>query len=55
VNILGAFGVEICQGETISKRKQAKMLSVDGSESNKTVFRGMYMIFGVYVFVLYPI
>ncbi len=46
VNILGAFGVEICQGETISKRKQTKMISVNGSESKKTVVRGMYMVFG---------
>jgi hypothetical protein len=55
VNILRVFGVEICKGETISERKQRKNVSVDGSESNKTVVQGMFMVFGVYVFVLYPI
>jgi hypothetical protein len=46
VNILCAFGVEICEGETISKRKQTKMVSVDGSESNITVVRGITWFLG---------
>jgi hypothetical protein len=47
VKILCAFGVEIREVETIFKRKQKKMLSVDGSESNMTVVRGMHTVLGI--------
>jgi hypothetical protein len=47
VKILRAFGVEISEGGTIFKRKQTKMVSVDGSESSITVVRGMYTVLGV--------
>jgi hypothetical protein len=43
VNTLRAFGLEIGEGETIFKRKQTKMVSLDGSESNITVVRGMVL------------
>ena len=55
VKILRAFGLEIRKGETIFNREPTRMVAVDGSESNITVVRGMYVVFGVYVFVLYPI
>ena len=41
VQILRAVGVEILEGETIFQRKQTKMVSVDGSETNITVVRGI--------------
>ena len=55
VKILRAFGVEILEGETTFERKQTRMVSVDGSETNTTVVRGIYMVFVVHVFVLYRI
>jgi hypothetical protein len=47
VKILRAFGVEIWEGETIFIKTQTKMVSVDGSESNITVVRGMYTVLSV--------
>ena len=41
VQILRAFGVEILEGETIFQREQTRMVSVDGSETNITVVRGI--------------
>ena len=55
VKILRAFGLEIRKGETIFNREPTRMVAVDGSESNITVVRGMYVVFGVYFFVLYSI
>ncbi len=39
--ILRDFGIEICEGETSSDRKETNMVSVDGTESKKIVVRGM--------------
>ena len=47
VKILRAFGLEIRKGETIFNREPTRILAVDGSESNITVVRGMYVVFGV--------
>ena len=41
VHILRAFGVEILEGETTFQRIQTRMVSVDGSETNITVVRGI--------------
>ncbi len=46
VKILRAFGVEIKEDETTFKRKQTKMVSVDGIEPNIKVVRGMYTVLG---------
>ncbi len=46
MKILRAFGVEIWKGETIFNREPTRMVAVDGSESNITVVRGMYVVFG---------
>ena len=46
MDILHACGVEISEGETLSKEDEKKVVSVDGSESMLKVVRGIHMILG---------
>jgi hypothetical protein len=62
MDILHACGVEISEGETLSKEDEKKVVSVDGSESMLKVVRGIHMILGhmslccipLDIFVWYP-
>ena len=62
MDILHACGVEISEGETLSKEDEKKVVSVDRSESMLKVVRGIHMILGhmslccitLDIFVRYP-